>query len=153
MAKKHEKIQTKLGKAALIVGFVAMILFILGLILLFVGAGVENEPLTQAGIVIAVISGAVMVGSLYVRNDAEAKVCGYCGKSMKGASYSYEEVSTSVTESGNTAQQKVEIEIRAVCPHCGETKVIRKAFKRSLTSGKLESFDYKIRNWCRRKFE
>lgn len=73
MAKKREKIQTKLGKAALIVGFVIMIIFILGLILLFAGAGVQNEPLTQTGIVVAVISGVVMVGSLYVGNDAEPR--------------------------------------------------------------------------------
>ena len=135
---KHIRVMHTIAMA-LAVAFFALL--ITGIIFLFT----QLKEIGIVFIVLGFLSAFVFVGLEFLIIDLTAKTCGFCGKSMDGCAYSYQEVRRHYDNNG----AKVTIEIRAVCPYCGKEKTFRKDF--TIRAGS-DNLDYKIDSYCRKKF-
>lgn len=131
----------------LISAYVCFALFLLLLILCFALANVY-EGYTTLGI-LSVVFLFVGIGAMFLGFNLGLKTCGYCGKSLKGCEYSYIEQSRNViTTNTSKPYVKYTFEISAVCPHCG--KVTKHTKTIEVRNG--ENAEYKIQNFCNKKF-
>lgn len=106
----------------------------------------EGLDIFKPFIVAAIVAlGCFIVYKIF--NGYVIRHCKRCGKSLKGASYSYEETGRSASTNQNG---KVSVSSRVrfdyTCPHCGKTSYDRKQFKSD------DCLDDRVQRYCDKRF-
>ena len=106
-----------------------------------------EEIVISTALVTAVILEVVMLIVCRITSRYAEKHCKYCGHSLNGAAYEYEELAR-VARSDSQGKVSVKSRVRFdyTCPHCGRTRTERPSFKCD------QFLDDRLEKYCRRRF-
>ena len=106
-----------------------------------------EEIVISTALVTAVVLEVVMIIVYKITASYSSKHCKYCGHSLNGAAYEYEELARTAR---SDSQGKVSVTSRVrfdyTCPHCGRSRTERPSFKCD------QYLDDRLEKYCRKRF-